>query len=76
MLKLAMATIDETFDYILVHGSPLKLAELLTLRPRYPSQNVLAAADVAALIQLADFDPVKSEQRVLMPGDVWPRPRC
>ncbi len=45
MLELAMATIAaiETKRSIifLVHGGPLKLAELLTLRPRYPSQCLL-----------------------------------
>jgi SAM-dependent methyltransferase len=45
----------------------LKLAEWLNQRIPYPSQNVLAPADVAALARLANFDPVKSEQRVLMP---------
>jgi SAM-dependent methyltransferase len=45
----------------------LKIAELLNQRMPYPLQNALAPADVAALAQLADFDPVKSEQRVLMP---------
>ncbi len=49
----------------------LKLAELLDLRVPPPSQNVLAPADVAALARLADFDPVKSEQRVLMPVSVF-----
>jgi SAM-dependent methyltransferase len=49
----------------------LKLAELLNLRIPYPSQNALAPADVASLARLADFDPVKSEQRVLMPVSVF-----
>lgn len=49
----------------------LKLAELTSQRMPYPSQNVLAPADVAALARLADFDPVKSEQRVLMPVSVF-----
>lgn len=49
----------------------LKLAELLGQRMPYPSQNVLAPADVAALAWLADFDPVKSEQRVLMPVSMF-----
>jgi SAM-dependent methyltransferase len=49
----------------------LKLAELLNLRIPYPSQNALAPADVAALARLVDFDPVKSEQRVLMPVSVF-----
>jgi hypothetical protein len=46
----------------------LKFAEWLGRRMPYPPQNVLAPADVRALAELADFDPVKSEQRVLMPA--------
>jgi SAM-dependent methyltransferase len=49
----------------------LKLAELMSLRMPYPSQNVLAPADVGLLARLADFDPVKSEQRVLLPVSVF-----
>jgi hypothetical protein len=49
----------------------LKLAELSKQRVPYPSQNTLAPADVAALARLADFDPVKSEQRVLMPASMF-----
>jgi SAM-dependent methyltransferase len=49
----------------------LKLAELLNQRIPYPLQNVLAPADVAALAKLADFELVKSEQRVLMPVSVF-----
>lgn len=45
----------------------LTLADRLHLRMSYPEQNVLSPADVAALAALADFDPVKSEQRVLSP---------
>jgi SAM-dependent methyltransferase len=45
----------------------LKLSEWLGLRMPYPSQNVLAPADVRAIAALANFDAVKSEQRVLMP---------
>lgn len=45
----------------------LKLAEFVGLRSPYPSQNVLAPDDIAALAELADFDPVKSERRLLMP---------
>lgn len=45
----------------------LRLADRLQLRMSYPEQNVLSPADVAALAQLSDFDPVKSEQRVLSP---------
>ena len=45
----------------------LKLTETLGLRMPYPAQNVLAPSDLRALAHLADFDPVKSEQRVLSP---------
>ncbi len=45
----------------------LKLAEHTGQRMPLPEQNVLAPADVAALAELADFDFVKSERRVLMP---------
>jgi len=45
----------------------LSLADRLKLRMAYPDQNVLSPADVAALARLADFEPVKSEQRVLSP---------
>ena len=45
----------------------LKLAEWAGLRMPHPPQNVLAPADVQALARLANFDPVKSEQRLLMP---------
>lgn len=45
----------------------LRMAEWLGRRMPHPPQNVLSSSDVAALARLADFDPVKSEQRVLMP---------
>jgi SAM-dependent methyltransferase len=46
----------------------LKLAETLGLRMPQPDQNVLSPADLRNLAALADFDPVKSEQRVLSPA--------
>jgi SAM-dependent methyltransferase len=49
----------------------LKLAELLNRRVPHPWPNVLAAADVTALARLAEFDPVKSEQRVLIPVSIF-----
>lgn len=49
----------------------LKLAEMLGQRMPYPQQNVLAPEDVAALAHLADFDPVKSERRMLMPVSLF-----
>jgi ubiquinone/menaquinone biosynthesis C-methylase UbiE len=45
----------------------LKLAESLRQRMPQPLQNVLAPADVRGLVSLAGFEPVKSEQRLLMP---------
>ncbi len=45
----------------------LKLAEWVGQRMPHPPQNVLAPADVQAIARLANFDPVKSEQRLLMP---------
>ncbi|MBI3699915.1 MAG: glycosyltransferase [Afipia sp.] len=45
----------------------LKTAEWMGQRMPTPPQNVLSPADVRALSALAGFDPVKSEQRVLMP---------
>jgi SAM-dependent methyltransferase len=45
----------------------LKLAEVLRIRMPQPPQNVLAPADVAGLVALADFEPVKSEMRLLAP---------
>ncbi|MGJ5177768.1 glycosyltransferase [Bradyrhizobium oligotrophicum] len=45
----------------------LKAAEAIGLRMPQPEQNVLSPADLRNLAQLADFDPVKSEQRVLSP---------
>lgn len=45
----------------------LKAAEWVGLRSPQPSQNVLSAKDVRGLAQLADFDAVKSESRLLSP---------
>lgn len=45
----------------------LKVAEALGLRMPQPDQNVLSPADLRNLAWLADFDPVKSEQRVVSP---------
>jgi SAM-dependent methyltransferase len=46
----------------------LKAAEWLGLRMPQPPQNVLSPADVCALLSLADFEPVKSEVRLLSPA--------
>ena len=45
----------------------LKAAEAAGLKMPQPPQNVLAPADVGALVALADFEAVKSEPRVLVP---------
>ena len=45
----------------------LKIAEWLRWRMPQPPQNVFSPADVRALIELADFEAVKSEIRTLSP---------
>ena len=45
----------------------LKLAEKLRVKMDQPPQNVLAPADIHGLAELADFEPVKSEKRLLVP---------
>jgi len=45
----------------------LKLAEIMKLKMRTPATNVLAPADIHGLAMLADFEPVKSEKRLLVP---------
>jgi SAM-dependent methyltransferase len=45
----------------------LKTAEAAGLKLPQPPQNVLAPADVGALVALADFEAVKSEARLLLP---------
>jgi SAM-dependent methyltransferase len=45
----------------------LKVAETLRLRMTQPPQNVLSPGDVRSLVELADFQPVKSEARLLLP---------
>lgn len=49
----------------------LTLAEFLGRRMPYPSQNALSPEDVAALANLADFDQVKAERRMLMPVSLF-----
>ena len=49
----------------------LKFAEWIGQRMPLPPQNALAPADVAAIAQLADFESVKSEQRMLMPVSLF-----
>jgi SAM-dependent methyltransferase len=50
---------------------PLRLAERLKMRMASPSPNVLSPADIREIAALADFDPVKSEQRLLMPVSLF-----
>ena len=45
----------------------LKLAELLHLRARQPKVNYIATADFMNLMDLADFEVVREEQRQLIP---------
>ena len=47
--------------------SGAEVAEAVGLRMPQPPQNVLSPADVRALAALADFEPVKSEMRLLLP---------
>ncbi|RXH14851.1 glycosyltransferase [Bradyrhizobium guangzhouense] len=49
----------------------LKFAEFVGLRMPQPEQNVLSPPDLRNLARLADFDPVKSEQRVLSPVRIF-----
>ena len=49
----------------------LKLAELLRLKMPTLAQNVLSTADIVALMQLADFEMVKQERRLLCPIRLW-----
>lgn len=44
-----------------------RLATMLGLRSKDPEQNWLAKEDVQSLLELADFEPVIDESRVLMP---------
>jgi SAM-dependent methyltransferase len=48
----------------------LKGAEALRLRMPQPSQNVLSPDDVRTLLELADFEPVKTELRLLSPARI------
>jgi SAM-dependent methyltransferase len=49
----------------------LKLAESLGLRMLQPPQNVLSPEDIRSLVELADFQPVRSEARLLLPFSVF-----
>jgi len=49
----------------------LKVAEWLRWRMPQPPQNVFSPADVRALIELADFEALKSEIRMLSPMRVF-----
>jgi SAM-dependent methyltransferase len=45
----------------------VKLAEWFGWRSKQPEQNVLSPEDIRALVELADFERVKSESRLLSP---------
>src|ERR1700683_2936683 len=45
----------------------LRLAALVGWRAKQRSQNILSADDVRGLVELADFEAVKSEFRMLSP---------
>ena len=45
----------------------LKLAEAVRLKMPQPPQNILSPVDVRSLAGLAEFEPIKSESRLLLP---------
>jgi hypothetical protein len=45
----------------------LKLAEMIGVRRPQPQHNIMSPPDIANLARLADFDPIKSEKRMLVP---------
>ena len=45
----------------------LKFAEAVGLKMPQPPDNVLSPADIRSLVQLADFEPIKTEIRMLLP---------
>ncbi|MEA2977400.1 MAG: hypothetical protein QOF19_2920 [Alphaproteobacteria bacterium] len=49
----------------------LKVAERLAFRMPQSPQNVFSPKDVQALVSLADFEPVKSEVRLLSPAHIF-----
>jgi SAM-dependent methyltransferase len=49
----------------------LKFAEAVGLRMPQLLDNVLSPADIRSLVQLADFEPIKSEIRLLLPVSVF-----
>ena len=48
-------------------AAAVEVAEWLGWRAKQPPQNVMSPGDVRDLIELADFEAVKSEQRLLSP---------
>lgn len=50
---------------------PLRLAEHLGARMPAPNANVISQADLRAFAELANFDPVKSESRLLSPARLF-----
>jgi SAM-dependent methyltransferase len=49
----------------------LKIAEWLRWRMPQPPQNILSPKDVRALVELADFEAVKSDVRILSPARLF-----
>jgi SAM-dependent methyltransferase len=45
----------------------LRVAEAIGLKMPQPPDNVFSPADIRSLVQLADFDPIKSDLRLLFP---------
>jgi SAM-dependent methyltransferase len=50
---------------------PLRLAERMGARMPAPNANVISQADLRAFAELANFDPVKSESRLLSPARLF-----
>jgi SAM-dependent methyltransferase len=49
----------------------LKITEWLRVRMPQPPQNILSPKDVRALVELADFEAVKSDVRILSPARLF-----
>jgi len=50
----------------------LRLGSLAGLRKPYPNQNWLPPGDIANLLNLSNFDVIRSDSFVLMPKRIWP----
>lgn len=49
----------------------LKFAEAVGLKMPQTMDNILSPADIRSLVTLADFDPIKSENRLLFPVSIF-----